>query len=537
MRFKHRALAALMALVLCLIGGATLTPLFAVPSIAETAAPEFEILAAAEPDEFTAPGETRLTFELTNRSSSLLDTVSLASADGLISEPIGNIAPGATLSHSRVHSLTAAELDAGSIEYIVVCTSDGESHRYPVSISVRKNSAEPCVEFLRQVSSYSATDGNSITVVYKIRNSGDVPVTALHLTDPLGGFDVRLEMLEAGASKVFMQYVQPGESTVSSPVLTYSAEASQDTYTASLDDLPLLPAQGMLDAVITAGRSMFSSDTAEVVLQLTNSGSVDYTDITIFDDIYGGIIGDSIFLPAGGEPVEVAHSYPIREDSAYRWRITGKTSAGDRIDFVTNTASVYLDSEGGDALLTVQATTSMPKISRSGYVPIRIELTNIGSAMATHVHLREETIGEIGELAVIPTGDPTIYELRHEIAQDVSLVFSAVYTDRFGQERIATAQPLEITIGHGGLVPETDDLRSQLFGGAATQMHNTPLFAAMLIGACLILAALVIALSVTARRAHVRRKSRIAAIRQRRREEMAKTAPFTPLRKKRTSRK
>lgn len=537
MRFKHRALAALMALVLCLIGGATLTPLFAVPSIAETAAPELEILAAAEPDEFTAPGETQLTFELINRSGLLLEAVSLTSADGLLSEPVGSIAPGTSLNYSRTHALTAAELDAGAIEYVVACTSGSETHRYPVSIAVQKNSAEPKVEFLRQVSSSSATDGNSITVVYKIRNSGDVPINALHVTDPLGEFDVRLEVLEAGASKVFLQYVQPGADTVSSPVLTYSAEDSDDVYTKTLDDLPLLPAQGMLDAVITAGRSIFSSDTAEVVLQLTNSGSIDYTDITVYDDIYGGVIGDSISVPAGGAPVEVAHSYPIREDSAYRWRITGKTSAGDRIDFITNTANIYLDSEGGDALLTVKATTAMPKISRSGYVPIRLELTNIGSALATHVQLREETIGEIGELAVVPTGDPTVYELRREITQDVSLVFSAVYSDSFGQERIATAQPLDITIGHGGQVPETDDPRSQLFGGTATQMHNGPLFAAMLIGAFLILTTLVIALSVTARRAHVRRKSRIAAIRQRHREDMAKTAPFTPIRKKKTAKK
>lgn len=537
MRFKHRALAALTALVLCLLGGATSTPLFAVPSIAETSAPALEILTAADPGEFIAPGETLITFEFVNRSGVHLESVTLTSADGRLSEPIGSLAPGASLSYSRTHTLTEAELDSDKIEYLVECYSGAETIRYPVSVSIRKSSGEPKIEFLRQVSGLSTTDGNSITVVYKIRNLGDVPVTALHVTDPLGAFDVRLEVLEAGSEKVFLQYIQPGENTVSQPVLTYSAAVSEDAYITSLDALPLLPAQGMLDAVITAGRSVFSPDTAEVVLQLINSGNIDYTDIVIYDDIYGGIIADSITVPANSEPVEVAHSYPIREDSPFRWRIVGKTSAGDQIDFVTNTANVYLDAEEGDALLSVKATTSMPKISRAGYVPIRIELTNIGSAMANRVILREETMGEICELAVVPTGDPTIHELRYRVEQNAAPVFSAVYSDRFGQERIATAQPLEIIIGHGGQTPETDDRHSQLFDGIATKMHNAPLFAAMLIFAFLVLCACTVALGVTIHRARAKRKSRIRAIRQRRKEDMAKTARFTPIRKKSKTKK
>lgn len=532
MRFKHRALAALIALALCLTCCATLTPLLAVTSIAETISPELEIHASAEPDEFIAPGETQLTFELSNRSDSLLESVSLNNADGLVAESIGSIAPGAVTSYSLAHTLTADELDAGVIEYDVVCAVGETSYHYPVAISIHKSSAEPKVELLRQVSSTSATDGSSITVVYRVRNLGDIDITALQLTDPLGEFEAQLESLEAGADKVFLQSIQPGEDTASRPVLTYSTELTGEVYTTSLDELPLRPAQGMLDAVITAGRSMFSSDTAEVVLQLTNSGSIDYTDITVYDDVYGGVIGDCISVPAGSAPVEVAHSYPIREDSAYRWRITGKTSTGDRIDFVTNTANVYLDSEGNDPLLTVKASTSMPKISRAGYVSVRIELSNVGSATATHVVLREETLGELGELAVVPTGDPTVYELRCNITQSASLIFSAVYTDSYGQERIAASQPLEITIGHGGQMPEVGDTHSPLFNGSATQVHNAPLLAAMLIGACLVLAVLVIALVIVTRSVRKRHKSRRDAIRQRRREDMAKTAPFTPLRKK-----
>ena len=46
-------------------------------------------------------------------------------------------------------------------------------------------------------------------------------------------------------------------------------------------------------------------------LRLSNVGNTDYPSLTIYDDVYGGIIADAISLPAGGETVEITHSYPI----------------------------------------------------------------------------------------------------------------------------------------------------------------------------------------------------------------------------------
>lgn len=531
MRLTHRALAALTALALCLLGGALPSPLFAVPAYAEEAdAPSLGILASASPDEFVSPDETELTFQLTNLTGKKLEGVCLTSPDGLLVEPIGDIEPDGTLTCSRVHALTQAELDAGEIEYIVTCVLGSEHFSYPAKAYIIKASAEPEVEFLRRVSSLYVSDSNSITITYTIRNAGNVPVSAVSVTDPLGNFDGRLEMLGVGETKVFVQHVPVIEECVSAPTLTYSTESGEDVYTAQLDSLSLHPAHGMLDAVLTAGRSMFSSDTAEVILQLTNSGNIDYLGVTVYDDVYGGVIADALSIPAGSEPVEVARSYPLREDSSYRWRIVGRTSAGDQLDFITNTDSVQLDGDGGDALLTFRASTTMPRISRSGYVPIRLELTNVGDATAVHVQIREETAGDVCELAVVPTGDPTVRELRYEISQTSTLAFSAVYTDRYGKERIASAEPIEIVIGPGGQKPETDERPSLLFGGLATQMQNSGLFMTLLIGSCAVLTVLIVVLIIASRRAHIQRKARTAARRQRIREDMARTASFKPLR-------
>ncbi len=518
-----------MALVLCFSSGANSSPLFAVPAYAEEGAPELHITASAAPEEFIVPGDAVLTFELVNASGNAMEAVSLTA--GSLLEPIGDIAAGASQTYTRTHALTVTELASGRIDYTVTCMVDGEQYSYPVSIPIRRGVADPRVEFLRQVSNRSVSDGGSVTLMYTLRNVGNVPVTAISIADPLGGFDGRLDSLAVGASKVFLHHVSLSEDAVSAPILTYAADGG-NVYTSTLDELPIQLAHGMLDATLAAGRSMFSADTAEVSLQLVNRGNLDYLDVAVYDDVYGGVIADSIRMPAGGEPVEVLRSYPLRQDSDYRWRVTGRTSAGDVIDFVTNTASVQLESVPGDPLLTVRASAGMTRISRRGYVPIRLELTNVGAALATHVRISEAASGEICELAVIPTGDPTVYEFDHLVSQDTTLIFTASYADRQGLERIASAAPIEITIGAGGEMPHGAGNSSMLFGGIATQMQNTPLFVALLAGCCLVLVALVVALVITSRRARAQRKSRAAAIRQRKKEDMARTAPFKPIRKK-----
>ena len=532
MQFKHRALAALMVLFLCLTCGAIPSPLFVVPALAEEQ-PALSIEVSAVPDALTAPGEITLTFSISNDTDDLLESVSLTSPDGLLVEPIGDMAAGTTQTYTRTHSATQEELDAGRIDYIITCVSGSDHFSYPVSAKVQKTIAEPEVEFLRQVSSLYSSDTRSVTVVYHIRNIGNVPATAISITDPLGSFDGRLELLDVGKSKAFIQHISVSEAAESIPTLTYSAQGGSDVYTSVLDPLTIEPAHSMLDVVLTAGKSIFSANTAEVVLQLTNGGNVDYLDVAVYDDVYGGVIADSLTISADGNPVEIAHTYPLREESSFRWRITGRTAAGDRIDLVTTTENVIPEEKTGEPLLTIHASTSMPRISRKGFVPIRLELTNIGSTSAVYVQISEAAGGSIHELVVVPTGDPIVYEFRQEITEDSELIFSASYTDSFGKERIATADPLLITIGTGGQAPETEDGEiSTLFSGIATQMNDSGLFMGLLIGSCAVLVVLIVILAVTSRRARIQRKAHAAARKQRLHEEMGKTNPFRPIKRR-----
>lgn len=526
MQFAKRMLTALTALLL----GFT----FALSPAAlaeESSAPELEISVSLSPENPSAPVEILLTFTLVNQSDEELRELRLTFADGQIAECADVLAASESATVSQPYALTQAELDAGVVSCIATCETDSGRHSYPVDIELSKTDSQPNVEFRRQFSNRSVTDGGSIAIVYQVTNAGSIPVTALTVEDALGDFSAALDSLEPGASKSFIQYVSPSEDAVSSPTLRYNAGASQqDAYTLRLDDAAITVARSLLDASLTAGRSMFNPDSAEVILRLTNGGSVDYLNLTIYDDIYGGIIADSIRLPAGGEAVEVAHSYPLRGDGTYRWRVTGENAAGDAIDFITDTLTVP-DEGGNDVLLLLSAEAAMTRISRGGYVPVTLSVSNIGSEIASNVLIREESLGDLGELAVVPTGDPTEFHVRLDVRQNATYVFSASYVDPLGQLRVATADPVEITIGAGGQAPERDEPAGSMFDGLPRQLGNSQLFVVLLVGSCVVLIALIVILLITSRRARKQRKVRAAARKQRLKEELGKTAQFKPIKR------
>ena len=276
---------------------------------------------------------------------------------------------------------------------------------------------------------------------------------------------------------------------------------------------------------------MFAEDTAEVVLRLTNVGNTDYPNLTVYDELYGGIIADSICLPAGGEAVDVSHAYPIRGNERYCWRVVGVSAAGGQLNQMTNTVTVPVESKGS-AELTLGASTEMTRISRRGYVPFTLTLTNYGSGLATNVQIYEQTLGKICELAVVPAGEPTVRTEKLPVDENMAFQFYAVYSDADGRTHTAGADPVEVVIAVGGARPESGESaqQSQLYSGLSMQWGSTSLFLWLLGGSCAILVVLSVVLFITSRKVRKERKERAAARKQRIKEELGKTNPFRPVR-------
>ena len=515
---------------------ATLCALFALASA--EGSPALSVDFTVSPGVMVAPGEVTMTFVIANTSDHPIQNIYIASSDGLLSEPIGQLRPGESQTLLRQHTVTQAELDAGRIVYTVSHDplSGDEKAVYSLSAAIAKGEPQPLVSFTRQLSSGSVGVGGLVTVTYKIANTGNVALTALRIRDSLGDFTGRLEQLDVGEAKTFISRVTLTESAESAPELEY-AGPSGETSSIRLDPAPVRIADSGLDISFSVGRSVFESDTADAILILTNTGNVDYSGITVVDDVYGGVIADAISLPAGSPPMEIAHTYPLRGEGEYRWRITGMNGANESLDLRTQTLTVDGDSAGDTVEIAITAAARTPVINRAGRVTFDIAVSNTGAAMARDALLYEVSRGEIRSLAVVPTGEPIRCTAGYEVSGAEQFIFCLSYTDAQGHKRAVTSAPVEVTVAAGGAYPEpTDGGEGRLRGESVKIGGSGESFIILLIIAGAALTVMITILVVTSLRARRDRLRRVAAEKQRIKAELDRTGSFPtvkPLARKR----
>ena len=504
------------------------TQSFAVSESAEETQLMLEVGVSAKPDLMVAPDEALLTFTITNISEMDALNLYLSSADGLTSEAIGQIAAGDTQTFSRSHSVTEAELEAGRVSYIVSHDAPLQGSGrvdYTIHAAIEKAVAQPQAEFTRQFSSNYAQAGSMISVLYRVRNTGNVALNTLQVRDSLGDFTGRIDRLEVGESRTLISRVGIDGETASAAMLSYCVDGQGETvHTQSLSEMPVKLAEAHIDAVLSAGYAAFSDDSAEVVLVLTNEGNVDYRDITITDDIYGGVIAGNVRMLSGSDPVEISATYPLRETGTFRWQISGMSETGERVDFVTDTVTLdpILSTEPSE--LRIWAETDTPRIRRSGNVEITVHIANEGNSAVEDIVLSEPALGEIRNFAVIPSAGEIQRKLDVLIKEDVEYQFHADYTDADGWLRTADAEPLAIAIAPDGVLPEGSKLPLIEFTGKSVKIGGSALFGVLLISACVVLIVLIVILLIATRKAKLEKHIRIAAERQRRREKTGSAA-------------
>lgn len=486
------------------------------------------------PGELVAPGDITMTFILQNRSGYEVKNIYLSSEDGLLSEPIGQIGAGETLTLTRAHSVTQQELDEGYVRYVITHdspTPGGDKVTHELAAPVKKSDPRPDVDFTRQLSSEYVAPGGLLTVTYRVTNRGNVPVTAVYVRDELGDFTGKLEKLDVGVSRTFISRVTVNTGAHSEASLEYKAP-SGETVTRKLDNAVIHMASSALEVEFSVGRSVFDPDRADAVLILTNQGNDDYHDITVLDDVYGGVIADSITLPSHSRPMEVAFTYPVRGEGEYRWRVTGVSQAGEALDVVTDTMTLHDEQLSREIDIDMSVNALTPKINRPGRVSIDVALMNKGTVTARSLRFYEVSRGDVRKLAVLPTGEPSRFTVDYDITEDSQFIFCLDYQDADGRSRTISSDPVEVVITPSGVTPEQLGGAPLNLEGKPVKMGNTSALTILLGVASAALVSMFTILLVTSLRARQDRRRRAAAQKKKTREELGKTATFAPVKGK-----
>ena len=487
-----------------------------------------DVQVSVQPAALVEPGDVTLMFTIVNNSDTAAQNLYFSSLDGLLSESIGRIEAGSSHSFSRRHSVTQAELDSGEIVYVISHDDpigDGSKVNYTVKALITRSDVNPEAEFTRRFSSGSVRAGDTLTVTYHIRNTGNVVLNSLRVRDELGDFTGRIERLEVGQSRTLVSRVIVTEDCVSKAGLIYGVEAyEEEAHIITLDDAYITLANPALDSSFSAGYSAFSADTADVVLMLSNEGSVSYRDIRVTDDINGGVIADGIELLPGADPVEISAACPVRGDTSFRWRVSGVCETGEKLDFVTETLSLKAQAPANPADVSVRVETAMTRIRRAGDVSVRVLIENSGDADIVDITLSEATLGEVKKFAVIPAGGFIDREIVVNVQEDTEFNFDVGFTDAEGWQRTLECAPLAVDIASDGVLPLGQEPSFIEFNGTSIKIGGSSLFAVLLIVGAVVLVALVIMLLIASRRARIEKQLRQAAVRRKKREAAGKAA-------------
>ena len=534
---RFAALLAALALALLCAGG------FAMPSArAEGAEPTqpplrhvLDIRFSVSPAALVEPGAVTLTFTIANTSEYDAENVYISSSDGLRTEPLGQIEAGDSRTFSRAHDVTEAELEAGRITYIFShdgVAGDPDTVNYTVDCPIERAIARGEVEFTRQFSAAYARPGDVVTITYRVRNAGNVPIADLRVDDAPGEFAGRADSLDVGETRLFTSRVSVEDVTTSAPRLRYTVPAEGGgEREVTLSEARILLADEQLTATLALDRETARvGETVTATLTVMSLGNVSFYDLAVYDESFGGLVADSLEMEPGTQTLTIQRQYPVRGDATYQLRVRALSSSGAVIETLTEPVSLRaLPAESG-ADISVYAEAVYPQIAAAGDVPVDVYILNEGDESARDAVLTEASTGtQLRTFDFLAARFTTHRRVYVPVSQTGELTFSVRYVNAAGVACTVESPPVLVEIARGG--QRLDQIgESAPYSGQSVKISENPTFLFMLGGAALLLLALAVALLITSRKQRRQRREKLEKQRRQRQEELGKTNRFTPVR-------
>ena len=534
---RFAALLAALALAFLCAGG------FAMPSArAEGAEPTqpplrhvLDIRFSVSPAALVEPGAVTLTFTIANTSEYDAENVYISSSDGLRTEPLGQIEAGDSRTFSRAHDVTEAELEAGRITYIFShdgVAGDPDTVNYTVDCPIERAIARGEVEFTRQFSAAYARPGDVVTITYRVRNAGNVPIENIRVDDAPGEYSGRADRLDVGETRLFTSRVSVEDVTTSAPRLRYTVPAEGGgEREVTLSEARILLADEQLTATLALDRETARvGETVTATLTVMSLGNVSFYDLAVYDERFGGLVADSLEMEPGTQTLTIPLQYPVRGDATYQLRVRALSSSGAIIETLTEPVSLRaLPAESG-ADISIYAEAVYPQIAAAGDVPVDVYILNEGGESARDAVLSELSTGtQLRAFDFLAARFTTHRRVYVPVSQTGELTFSVRYVNAAGVACTVESPPVLVEIARGG--QRLDQIEeSAPYSGQSVKISENPTFLFMLGGAALLLIALAVALLITSRKQRRQRREKLEKQRRQRQEELGKTNRFTPVR-------
>ena len=399
------------------------------------------------------PGDCPATVTLSNDGDDVICDVTLTDADGAVLWGPRDLDLSEAYTWSGTLGISEDMLSGGKVTCTVsyvLAKGDPEYEQTfskELSADVERVSAQPALEFSRSQSMTYAQPGQRVTLTYTVKNTGNVPLTDLTVSDSLFGTVDTLDALAVDEKKTFTRRVTVGTTALTSvPQVSYSYEGSQDIVEKEISASTIKIAQPSLEVVLESDATLVNpGDTIMLRCKLINNGNVGYRKIQLSDQVLGdlGFVDD---LRAGKDTV-YAKAVRIQSRTTFKFTITANDTTGSDVTAVSNSLTIDVVSNSIGDGLTLSAQADRTSVASGDSVTFTLLLCNNGTSDITGIDISERTRGSIAHVDTLLAGESMPLIVQYSVTGYEMFTFSATMTQQDGATREALAGPIAISLG------------------------------------------------------------------------------------------
>ena len=296
--------------------------------------------------------------------------------------------------------VTQEELNAGKVTFSVRYSAydgaigdDGEpslkAHKLNFSKDVTNLGTDPQITVKRTITPTTAQKGQEVSVTYEVTNSGDVEVTSVNIKEnaAVSAKSGTITSIAVGATETYTFTTTMGTKDITSAA-TISFKAGGKGYTKKVESATIKHGEVKLSATLKADKKGGApGDTVKLTLTLKNSGTLDFTNVTVKDPALG-VVFEGQEVKAGKELV-LEKDLTVTETQELQFTVTADESTGKGVETATGRVKITAMDPTQVIALRVEATADRDVIyKRPGTVRFSVTVHNDSAVEVKNISVK-----------------------------------------------------------------------------------------------------------------------------------------------------
>lgn len=327
-----------------------------------------------------------------------------------------------------------------NIGFTVKWMANSLPYEKTISVPTKLKVLEKKLTFTRTVDKQSVDAGQEVTLTYTVKNTGSAEVADIKVSDgALATFPIFT--LAPGQENVLTKRLKIVKDTISKPKLEALGILKE------LAAMTIKVSQPKMGIDLTADKDTVKpGESVILTCFLKNSGNVDFKNIIVTDDELGNVKTVPELL--AGKSVTFTKKVSIDGAKTFLFHVTAHDAANKEI--TVDSAPLEIATSDGtpqqSTQLSIKATVDVSQLASPGKVKFDIVVTNHGASALTKLEITELTLGSIGKMDQLESGDK-LFEKSVDIAKAGTYTFKVIANDSKGNVIEAMSAAIDIKMG------------------------------------------------------------------------------------------